>query len=147
MRSATFNIAGMHCASCSARNERTLKKLAGVREATVNLATRLARVEFDEATVSESALHKAVTANGYQVLKAEYAGAQKEEAKKELQGTKRRAFIAVAFTIPVVALAMLPIALPGTCVATARLWCALAAGLSSNSLRYARSCSAVADSI
>ena len=30
MKAATFNIAGMHCASCAARNERTLKKLAGV---------------------------------------------------------------------------------------------------------------------
>jgi P-type Cu+ transporter len=52
MKTATFNIAGMHCASCSARNERTLKKLQGVRDATVNLATHSARVVFDESVVT-----------------------------------------------------------------------------------------------
>jgi copper chaperone CopZ len=30
MTVATFNTAGMHCASCAVRNERTLKKLQGV---------------------------------------------------------------------------------------------------------------------
>ena len=29
MTTATFNITGMHCASCAVRNERTLKKLKG----------------------------------------------------------------------------------------------------------------------
>ena len=37
MKAATFNIAGMHCASCAARNERTLKKIAGVIDATRQL--------------------------------------------------------------------------------------------------------------
>ena len=48
MKAATFNIAGMHCASCAARNERTLKKIAGVIDASVNYATHSARVQFDE---------------------------------------------------------------------------------------------------
>ena len=48
MKTATFAIGGMHCASCSARNERTLRKLAGVQAASVNLGTHSARVEFDE---------------------------------------------------------------------------------------------------
>ena len=40
-------IGGMTCASCVARVERALKKVPGVTEATVNLATESARVTFD----------------------------------------------------------------------------------------------------
>jgi Cu+-exporting ATPase len=39
-------VSGMTCASCSARIERQLGKVDGVREATVNLATEKARVSF-----------------------------------------------------------------------------------------------------
>jgi len=60
MTTATFAIGGMHCASCAARNERALQKIPGVREANVNLGTRSARVEFDDAAVSEAALHEAI---------------------------------------------------------------------------------------
>ena len=60
MTTATFAIGGMHCASCAARNERALHKIPGVREANVNLGTRSARVEFDDAAVSEAALHEAI---------------------------------------------------------------------------------------
>lgn len=42
-----LGIGGMTCASCSARVERALRKLPGVREATVNLATESARVLLD----------------------------------------------------------------------------------------------------
>ena len=64
MKTATFNIGGMHCASCAARNERTLTKLQGVREAVVNFATHSARVLFDESLVSERKLYEVVIDNG-----------------------------------------------------------------------------------
>lgn len=40
MSITSFAIGGMHCAACAARNERTLLKLAGVKKANVNLATK-----------------------------------------------------------------------------------------------------------
>src|SRR5258707_7137033 len=91
MKTATFNIAGMHCASCSARNERTLKKLKGVGDATVNFATHSARVIFDESVVSERTLHDVVIENGYQVLAAEFADEHKQRAKRDLQSARQRA--------------------------------------------------------
>ena len=72
MKTATFSIGGMHCASCSARNERTLRSSRACG-ANVNLGTHSARVEFDEAVTSESALHAAVIESGYQVLTREFA--------------------------------------------------------------------------
>jgi Cu+-exporting ATPase len=114
MKTATFNIGGMHCASCSARNERTLKKLQGVRDATVNFATHSARVVFDEALVSEPALRKVVIENGYQILTAEFADEHKQRAQRELESARQRAFLALALAVPVAALAMFDIALPWT---------------------------------
>jgi Cu+-exporting ATPase len=114
MKTATFNIGGMHCASCSARNERTLQKLMGVRDATVNLATHSARVIFDESVVSEKTLHEAVIDNGYQILTAEFADEHKERTRREVQWAQKRAFLALVLAAPVVALAMLDIDLPWT---------------------------------
>jgi P-type Cu+ transporter len=112
MTVATFNIAGMHCASCAVRNERTLKKLQGVLGATVNLATHSARVEYDESVVSVGALHDVVVENGYQVLKLESAQDHKERARRELQSARQRAFLALLLAAPVAVLAMFNIELP-----------------------------------
>jgi P-type Cu+ transporter len=112
MTIATFSISGMHCASCSVRNERTLNKLKGVRSASVNLATHSARVEFDESVLSEGAIHQAVVENGYGVLTQEFAQDHKERVRKELQSARMRAFLALLFAFPVVVLAMFNIDLP-----------------------------------
>jgi P-type Cu+ transporter len=112
MTVATFNIAGMHCASCAVRNERTLKKLKGVFDATVNLATHSARVEYDEAVVSVGVLHDVVVENGYQVLKLESAQDHKERARRELQSARQRAYLALLLAAPVAVSAMLDIELP-----------------------------------
>src|SRR6266446_6066667 len=111
MATATFEIGGMHCAACAVRNERTLRKIVGVREANVNLGTRRARVEFDETAVSEAALHEAIVENGYEVLAGE-AGDHRQQAREEVQTAQRRALSAIVLAAPVTLLAMLDIALP-----------------------------------
>ena len=111
MTTATFAIGGMHCASCAARNERALQKIPGVREANVNLGTRSARVEFDEAAVSETALHEAIVENGYEVLVGG-TDAHRQQARDEVQTARQRALFAIALAVPVVLLAMGDIALP-----------------------------------
>src|SRR3977135_1931809 len=111
MTTATFAIGGMHCAACAVRNERTLRKIPGVREANVNLGTRRARVEFDETAVSEAALRHAVVENGYEVL-AGQAGDHRQQAREEVQTAKRRALSAIVLAAPVTLLAMSDIALP-----------------------------------
>jgi len=111
MTTATFAIGGMHCAACSVRNERTLLKIPGVTKANVNLGTRSARVEFDEALVSEAALRQAIVENGYEVL-AEENTDLRDQARKEVDIAKQRAMWAITLAIPVVLLAMADITLP-----------------------------------
>jgi Cu+-exporting ATPase len=63
-------ITGMTCASCVARNERTLGKTPGVESAAVNLATESARVTFDPSQASIADLVQAVRGGGYDVSTA-----------------------------------------------------------------------------
>ena len=60
-------IEGMHCASCVATVEKSLKNLDGVEAAAVNLATETAMVDFDEGKVGEADFRRAVENAGYTV--------------------------------------------------------------------------------
>src|SRR5438094_5244757 len=62
---ATFALEGMTCASCAMRIEKGLKKVPGVADATVNLATERATVNFDPAQATMDDLVKKVEAVGY----------------------------------------------------------------------------------
>ena len=71
----SLNIGGMTCASCVARVERSLRRVEGVRTASVNLATERATVEFDPSVGGPSALRRAVEDAGYSVVEAAAAEA------------------------------------------------------------------------
>ena len=60
-------IEGMTCASCVRRVEKSLVKVAGVREANVNLATEHATVSYDPSLVNLDELRAAVAKAGYAV--------------------------------------------------------------------------------
>lgn len=63
--SLSLAVRGMTCASCVWRIEETLKRLPGVHDAAVNLATERAQVSYDPAQVAPAAIARAVTAAGY----------------------------------------------------------------------------------
>lgn len=60
-------VQGMTCASCVNTVERSLKKMPGVAEATVNLATERATVTYDSEQTTIPALVEKVKAIGYEV--------------------------------------------------------------------------------
>ncbi|MBE3032083.1 MAG: cadmium-translocating P-type ATPase [Actinobacteria bacterium] len=64
-------ITGMTCASCVARNEKALRKVEGVDDASVNFATEKATIAFDPDVVSADELVHAVEAAGYWVVTAQ----------------------------------------------------------------------------
>ncbi|MBC5763793.1 cadmium-translocating P-type ATPase [Ramlibacter sp. GTP1] len=56
----------MTCASCVNRVERALRKVPGVQEASVNLATETARVTFEPGSEMEAQIRRAVRNAGYE---------------------------------------------------------------------------------
>lgn len=74
--SLDLGIGGMTCASCVMRVEKALKKVPGVQEATVNLATESARIALapgQEAAAVDALVRRAVRNAGYEPRAAEAA--------------------------------------------------------------------------
>ena len=88
----TFSIKGMHCASCVMVLERSLKKVDGVLQATVNLATEKATVTYDPAKVTDDKLSSAVSNVGYQALINEEIKTEDAEQKEKQQELKSLRF-------------------------------------------------------
>lgn len=68
MNSQTLSIRGMTCAACAQRIEKTVRKLSGIDEATVNLASEKLFVTFDESILQLSAIKEAVAKIGFEVV-------------------------------------------------------------------------------
>lgn len=68
MKTSTFNVRGMHCASCVSTIERALKGVSGVEKASVNLAAEKAQVVYDPEIVKPDDLTKAVKDVGYELI-------------------------------------------------------------------------------
>ena len=69
-----LGIGGMTCASCVARVERALKKVPGVQQASVNLATESVRVSYAPSEQIEARLRRAVRDAGYEPREAPESG-------------------------------------------------------------------------
>ena len=63
-----MQIIGMTCAACANRIEKGLKKLDGVKEATVNFALEKASVTYDPEQTGFQELHKRIQDLGYEVV-------------------------------------------------------------------------------
>ncbi|MHC5268526.1 heavy metal translocating P-type ATPase [Enterococcus sp. LJL98] len=67
MKKETYAVEGMSCSSCAQTVEKTVQKLAGVRQASVNLATEKLTVSYDEAVLNDETIREAVHQAGYEV--------------------------------------------------------------------------------
>ncbi len=61
----TYQIKGMHCASCAGIIEKTFKKTAGVQSVEVNYGTEKAKITFDESKITAKELSKKIEPLGY----------------------------------------------------------------------------------
>jgi Cu+-exporting ATPase len=61
-------VTGMTCANCAANIERSLNKLSGIQEASVNFASEKANVRFDPGLIEIKAVVESVERAGYGVV-------------------------------------------------------------------------------
>jgi Cu+-exporting ATPase len=108
-----LSVAGMHCASCVGRVEAALKRVPGVRDASVNLLTGSATVTFAPGEGRTSALVNAIEEAGYRAALKQDSGngagpARPAEARADAPNITLRFLVALALTAPVIAMGMGP---------------------------------------
>jgi P-type Cu+ transporter len=101
---ADLKITGMTCAACAARIEKKLKTLNGVKNASVNLATEKATVEFDKSQLKVADLIKTIDALGYGATRAEEVSPDREKAEreKEIKRLRRELILSAILSSPLI---------------------------------------------
>ncbi len=109
---AEFPVTGMTCASCQTRVEKALRKVDGVLQANVNLATERATVDYAPGVADVAALKAAVENAGYSIIE-EHAGdaAAPEDSealarRAEVADKRRKLIVALGFGLPLFLLSM-----------------------------------------
>jgi Cu+-exporting ATPase len=78
-----LSLSGMHCTSCALIIEKSLNKVAGVKEAHVNFAAEKALVTYDENSVQKDAFIDAVKRTGYSASFIDEKDTQFESNKRK----------------------------------------------------------------
>ena len=67
----TYKVEGMMCAACAKAAERAVRKIDGVIDQNVNIATEKLTVEYETDKVNYEILSKAIEKAGYKLVKEE----------------------------------------------------------------------------
>jgi len=89
--SITLEIGGMHCAGCSSAVEKALSKKEGILNASVNLSTEKAYIDYNSSVISVEDIKQAVEDSGYEVLEQQKKKVNKLEEKREREEKKLEA--------------------------------------------------------
>lgn len=103
MSTHIYKVKGMHCASCASIIERTIKKIEGVTDISVNNGTEKAKVTFDTDKTSHHAFNQKLKPLGYTLESenanehAEHLGVNqsKQEKLKEVSDMRSGVFAAL----------------------------------------------------
>jgi Cu+-exporting ATPase len=108
----TLKIEGMTCAACAKTVERVSKKLDGVIEANVNIATEKLNITFEPSKVRVADIKKAIEKAGYKALEEELTvDMDKENKEKHIRSIWKRFVISLIFAVPLLIVAMGPMIL------------------------------------
>ena len=82
-----FPVLNMHCAGCANNVEKTVRKLPGIVDASVNLATNTLSVSYEADKLTPGEIRAAVLSGGYDLIIEE--GNLKEERKEEQKNVRQ----------------------------------------------------------
>ncbi len=100
--STDLNIKNMTCANCAITVEKTLKKLNGVKKASVNLNSETAHIEYDGTVTDENQMIKAIENVGYKASRKEVTNYEEKERekKKEIYKLRNKVIISALLSFP-----------------------------------------------
>ena len=109
IKAVRLGIRGMTCAACAAASERAVKKLPGVKEASVNFATEKLLVEYEDETLALDDIKAAVAKAGYEAVAVEskaFVDEHKAEKERESRVLWTKFAVSAAFALPLLYVAM-----------------------------------------
>jgi len=104
-----LQIGGMHCQSCVTVLDKALNKVEGIKNASVNLATEKAIVNFDPEKLNEQDIIQAVVKKGFKATVAQKTTADKEIKRKkdEIKKIKSLFHFSLVFAVPAFVISMI----------------------------------------
>lgn len=117
MHKEQFDITGMTCSACSARVEKSVAKLAGIQEVSVNLLKNSMVASYDESILDTAKIIEAVEKAGYGAIPKAPAQSKNQSAvpvlkpevntaQAEYKQMKQRLLLSILFTIPLFYISM-----------------------------------------
>ena len=117
MQKEQFDITGMTCSACSARIEKSVGKLPGIKEVSVNLLKNSMVASYDESVLDTAGIVQAVEKAGYGAFPktpartkshtaAPAAKPEASTAQAEYKQMKQRLLLSALFTIPLFYISM-----------------------------------------
>ena len=119
MHKEQFDITGMTCSACSSRIEKSVAKLPGIQEVSVNLLKNSMVASYDESVLDTAGIVQAVEKAGYGALPKTSSGIQNKSrtenrttkpevstAQAEYKKMKQRLLLSALFTIPLFYISM-----------------------------------------
>lgn len=115
-----FNITGMTCSACSSRVEKSVARLEGVIDVSVNLLTNSMQVEYEEKILSDRQIISSVERAGYGAVLTEsgnhregstqnqqqHADDIKNPVEEQMHQMKKRLLVSFGFLIPLMYISM-----------------------------------------
>ena len=117
MKKEQFDITGMTCSACSARIEKSVSKLSGIQEVSVNLLKNSMVASYDESVLNTPEIVRAVEKAGYGAFpkvpaqdknkpRGRAAVPEVSTAQAEYKQMKQRLLLSALFTIPLFYISM-----------------------------------------
>ncbi|HZJ68698.1 MAG TPA: heavy metal translocating P-type ATPase [Candidatus Eisenbacteria bacterium] len=110
-----FSIKGMNCSSCVQAVEKSINKLDGVEQVSVNLLTNSMQVDFDQTSLQSTEIVKAVKNAGYEAKLIDTENSQEsldaslvQDLDQEEKNLQIRIIVSLIFMIPLMYIAMAP---------------------------------------
>lgn len=105
MEVKTFKVYGMTCSACASRVERVIRKLEGVKDASVNFATEKLTVTVEKNKISYEKLKTTIDKAGYRLVEEINLKTETKEVS-ESRRLFNRFIISLVFTVPLLIISM-----------------------------------------
>lgn len=95
-----LDVYGMTCSACSARIEKVLNKMEGVRSANVNLAAETASIHFEEGIISAPDIIDKIKTLGYDAKVRESRPNHERHHSEHYIGQKQKLILSAVLSLP-----------------------------------------------